>query len=208
MLETVILGIAGGTASGKTTLAQTLADRGGSEQIVVLELDRYYLSQSNLSPTDRESVNYDHPDTLEFELLVQHLKSLKAGNSIMAPIYDFTTHCRDPLKFSHIHPRPLIIVEGILTFAYSELLNLFDFKIFVDTPKEVRFSRRLERDTRLRGRSIVSVNKQWNTTVQPMHLKFCEPGKVYADRVIDGQSNFETLAEELLIDLWSALRRK
>jgi len=203
-MSSFLVGIAGGTASGKTTLTRMLAELGGSERVAVLELDRYYRSRSNLSPSERATVNYDHPDALEFDLLLEHLQSLKAGQSIVAPTYDFATHCRDLLKASRIDPKPVMIVEGILIFAAPNLRELFDLRIFVDAPEQVRFARRLERDTKVRGRSIESVYQQWNTTVQPMHAEFCEPGRTYADRIVDGQTNLAHTAQSL----WSTVSER
>ncbi len=199
-----LVGIAGGTASGKTTLARMVSERGGPERVAILELDRYYHSRSELLPTERATVNYDHPDALELDLLAQHLLTLKAGQSIVAPAYDFVTHCRDPHKASRIDPKPVIIVEGILIFVAPALREIFDRKIFVDAPEEVRFARRLERDTRQRGRMTDGVRQQWQSTVQPMHREFCEPGRAYADRIIDGQNSFEGVADSLWSEVWSA----
>jgi len=178
-----------------------LLEIGGSDRVVVLELDRYYRSQDLFTAEQRARLNYDHPDALEFELLVTQLTELRNGKAIDAPVYDFATHCRDPLRTTRIEPKHIIIVEGILVFANSELREIFDFKIFVDTPKDIRLARRIERDTRERGRSIESVNAQWQATVQPMHEAFCEPSRVYADVVVAGRDGVSAQVQSIWSDI-------
>lgn len=192
-----LVGIAGGTASGKTTIARQLSRIGGIERVVVIELDRYHRSQEHLTDTERAALNYDHPAALEFELLIDHLRQLKSGKTIDIPRYDFATHCRDPIHTTQIAPKSIVIVEGILVFADAELCALFDLRVFVETPDDVRLTRRIERDTRERGRSAESVHAQWNDTVLPMHKKFCVPSKSAAEIVINGGDNLQTVSESL-----------
>jgi uridine kinase len=203
-----IVGIAGGTASGKTTIAQQIAQAGGSDRVVVVALDRYYRSQAHIRPEQRTAINYDHPDALEFELLISHLKQLQSGIAIDAPLYDFASHSRDPHHTTRIEPKPVIVVEGILVLANTELCTLLDLKVFVATPDRIRLARRTERDTEQRGRSIESVNSQWNDSVQPMHQVFCEPSRALADIVVDGCDNPETTGNSLWITVWQRAQRR
>lgn len=202
--STFIIGIAGGTASGKTTLANNLLTIGGSEKVAVVGLDRYYRTQDGIPPDQRALVNYDHPDALEYELLITHLNSIQHGDSIEAPVYDFATHCRDPHHTTHVDAKECIVIEGILAFAHPELVKLFDLKVFVDTPESIRFTRRFERDTRERGRTPESVHAQWQTTVQPMHLEFCEPSRAVADLIINGHTDLASTAQSL----WSTVSER
>jgi uridine kinase len=183
-MNSTIIGIAGGTASGKTTVAKklfTLSQTLGS--VVVIKLDDYYNENSHLSFEERRIINYDHPSSYDSDLLISHLLKLKQGQSILKPTYDFINHNRAALV-EEIKPANVIIVEGIMIFAIPKLRNLFDIKLFVQTPDDVRFIRRLTRDINDRGRSIDSVIHQYLTTVRPMHLEFVEPSKVYADLII------------------------
>ena len=198
-----LVGIAGGTASGKTTLTQQLIEYGGRDKVVALELDRYYRPQDNISLLERESTNYDHPDALEFELIIDHLEQLRSCKAIEAPIYDFATHTRIANQTTKIEPHPIIIVEGILVFAAPKLRSIFDKKIFVDAPEDLRLQRRAERDVRERGRTTESVYKNWHALVQPMHLAHCENGRDYADLVIDGGKFDMTIIAEIWEMLWS-----
>ena len=200
--KSFLVGIAGGTASGKTTLAQQLVKIGGDDRVALIELDRYYRSQEHLTDMERSSLNYDHPAALEFDLLIDHLTQLKCGKTINAPLYDFATHCRDPIHTTPIAPRSIIIVEGILVLADSVLCALFDLRIFVETPDDTRLMRRIERDLHERGRSIESVHTQWSNTVLPMHQKFCQPSKSVAEIVIDGRDNLQTVSEALWALIW------
>ncbi|HEX9680393.1 MAG TPA: uridine kinase [Anaerolineales bacterium] len=179
----LIIGIAGGTASGKTTVANVILERVGADQIAFLPHDAYYRDLHDLPAALREQVNFDHPDSLETDLLIRHLQDLKRGQAVEVPIYDFTVHARTD-RTRRLEPRPVILVEGILVFAEPALRQLFDVKIFVDTPDDIRFIRRLERDLIERGRSLESVIHQYQTTVRPMHLEFVEPSKRYADVII------------------------
>jgi len=181
--KTMIVGIAGGTGSGKTTLAGVLLDRVGRDQIAYLPHDAYYRDQKDLPLEERAKVNYDHPDSLETELLIEHIRQLKDGQSIEMPVYDFTNHSRK-VETIHIEPAPVILVEGILVFVEKELRNNFDVKIYVDTDSDIRFIRRLKRDIQDRGRTVNSVIDQYLKTVRPMHLEFVEASKRYADIIV------------------------
>lgn len=179
----MVVGIAGGTGSGKTTLAGLILKRLGTEKITYLPHDAYYRDQSHLPLEERAKVNYDHPDSLETELLVRHIEQLKSGHSIEMPVYDFTVHNRDQ-KTIPIDPHPVILVEGILVFVEKNLRALFDMKIYVDTDADIRFIRRLKRDMEERGRTLQSVIDQYLRTVRPMHLEFVENSKRYADIIV------------------------
>jgi uridine kinase len=192
-----LVGIAGGTASGKTTLTRRMYEIGGAEQVAVVELDRYYRAQDHIDLSRRVATNYDHPLSLESELLVQHLQALKAGRAVHTPVYDFVRHTRCASSSIVVEPRRVILVEGILVFAIPELRDLFDFRIFVDAPTELRLRRRTERDVLERGRTEEEVLKQWNTTVHPMHLEFLEPSRAAAHMVFDGSQSDEPLAGEI-----------
>ena len=183
-MKTTIIGIAGGTASGKTTLAKKVYDATQDYgSVVMIRLDDYYKKIEGKTYEERTLVNYDHPDSYDSKLLVKHLNDLKEGKSINQPTYDFVDHNRSD-KTVLINPANVIIIEGIMIFAIPELLEMFDIKIFVDTADDIRFIRRLKRDMRDRGRSAESVISQYLTTVRPMHLSFVEPSKRYADIII------------------------
>jgi uridine kinase len=179
----LVIGVAGGTGSGKTTVTTTLAGALASGESLIIEHDWYYRDRSNMVPEERQLVNYDHPDALETELLVEHLRQLRSGSTIDAPVYDFVTHTRraEPRRLS---PARAIIVEGILVLAEAELREQFDIKLFVDTDADVRVLRRMRRDLEERGRSFESVHDQYLSTVRPMYLEFVEPSKRYADLII------------------------
>jgi uridine kinase len=179
----LVIGIAGGSGSGKTTVANSLLSRVGEERIAYLPHDAYYKDLSALPPQQRAEVNFDHPNSLENELLCLHIEQLRRGQPVELPVYDFTTHSRTS-ETIRVKPKPVIIVEGILIFIEAGLRGLFDIKIYVDTDPDLRFIRRLERDLRERGRTTESVIHQYLTTVRPMHLEFVEPSKRYADVII------------------------
>jgi uridine kinase len=179
----VVVGIAGGTGSGKTTVARAIYDKVGKDKIEWISHDSYYRNFEALSPEERHHINFDHPDSLETELLARHLDVLVKGSSVEIPIYDFTTHSRKP-ETHRVEPRKVIVVEGILVLAEPELRKRIDIKLFVDTPPDIRFVRRLMRDIKSRGRSVESVIEQYVTTVRPMHEEFVEPSKRYADLII------------------------
>ena len=179
----IVIGIAGGSGSGKTTVAQEVLARVGESKISFLPHDTYYKDFGNLSFSQRSVINFDHPDSLETSLLIDHINQLKSYNPIDLPIYDFKTHSRTA-KTILIEPQPVILVDGILIFAEPDLREMFDVKIFVDTDPDIRFIRRLQRDITERGRTVNSVILQYQQTVRPMHLKFVEPSKRYADVII------------------------
>jgi uridine kinase len=183
MQAPVIIGIAGGTGSGKTTVAQAIYDRVGRDRIEWISHDSYYRNFDGLSHEERAKINFDHPDSLETELLVRHLDVLAKGSSVEVPKYDFATHARRT-DTQRVEPRRVIIVEGILVLAEPELRRRIDIKLFVDTPADIRFVRRLVRDIQTRGRSLDSVVQQYLTTVRPMHEEFVEPSKRHADLII------------------------
>lgn len=183
MKDCIIIGVAGGSGSGKTTVANNLVKAFKAEDAVLVEQDAYYRELLNMSIEEKAKVNFDHPDSIEFELLRKHLEILKEGKSIDRPIYDFTTHSRKEGAV-RINSSKIIIVEGILIFAVPEIRELLDVKIFVDTDADEMILRRIERDMNERGRSFESVKNQYLTTVKPMFLEFCEPSKRYADVII------------------------
>ena len=183
MKNPIIVGIAGGTGSGKTTVAKAIYDRVGADRIEWISHDSYYRNFEGLSPEERHHINFDHPDSLETELLARHLDVLCKGSAVEVPIYDFTTHSRKS-DTKRAEPRKVIIVEGILVLGEPELRKRIDIKLFVDTPADIRFLRRLMRDIKTRGRSVESVIEQYVTTVRPMHEEFVEPSKRHADLII------------------------
>jgi len=193
----MLVGIAGGTGSGKTTLANTLIDTLEEENTIFIPHDNYYKDRSHLPFSERKDVNYDHPDAFETNLLVSHLKKLQAGNTINMPQYDYSTHTRKD-KTIKISPKPVIIVEGILVLADEKLRNLFDIKLFVDTDSDIRILRRLKRDINDRNRTFQSVYDQYLTTVKPMHEAFVEPSKSHADIIIP-EGGMNDVANNLLL---------
>jgi uridine kinase len=191
------IGVAGGTGSGKTTVTRALISAVGPDNAAFLPHDAYYRDYSNLSVEERARVNWDHPDSLETELLVSQLAALVGGSAIQRPIYDFRTYTRLP-KSQQVEPRPVIIVEGILILAERQLRDLLDVKVFVDTDSDIRFIRRLRRDVEERERSVSSVVDQYLGTVRPMHLEFVEPSKRYADLIIP-EGGYNRVAIEMLV---------
>ncbi|MBI3162694.1 MAG: uridine kinase [Chloroflexi bacterium] len=179
----LVIGIAGGSGSGKTTVAREILSRVGTENIAYLQHDSYYKDLTGLPPELRKDINFDHPHSLETELLVHHVETLRDRQPVAVPIYDFSTDSRTDRTFI-VEPRCVILVEGILIFAEPDLRKLFDVKIYVDTDSDIRFIRRLPRDITERGRTLESVIQQYLTTVRPMHLEFVEPSKRYADVII------------------------
>lgn len=193
----IVIGIAGGTGSGKTTVANVIVDKVGPNQIAYLPHDAYYKDLSDLPENQRVEINFDHPNSLDTPLLIEHVLTLKKFLPIHLPVYDFRTHTRtDQTRI--IHPKPVIIVEGILIFAEPELRRLFDVKIFVDTDADIRFIRRLQRDIIERGRSTESVVHQYLSTVRPMHLEFVEPSKRYADVIIP-EGGMNSVAVDMVV---------
>jgi uridine kinase len=179
----LVLGIAGGSGSGKSTIAEAILAALPAGAGVLLEQDHYYRPQAHLSPEDRAKVNYDHPDALELELFVSHIDALREGRAIDRPTYDFATHDRAPVGL-RIEPARVIVVEGILVLAEPRLRERFEVKLFVDTDADIRLMRRIRRDLERRGRTFAQVRKQYYETVRPMHLAFVEPSKRFADLIV------------------------
>jgi uridine kinase len=201
--DPLVIGIAGGSGSGKTTVAQEILHRVGPDRIAFLQHDSYYKDLSLLPPIQRAEINFDHPNSLESELLIEHITSLRGGKAVEVPIYDFSTDRRTSKTFT-VQPRRVILVEGILIFTEVALREMFDVKIFVDTDADLRFIRRLERDITERGRTTEAVIKQYQTTVRPMHLEFVEPSKRYADVIIP-EGGFNTAALDMVVARIEAL---
>ena len=183
MTQPLIIGICGGTGSGKTTITDRIISALAPESVLVLQQDHYYRDFPDLSLEERAKQNYDHPDAFDTALLIEHLKDLRAGRGIERPIYDFAKYERAP-RTVRMNPAPAVILEGILIFESKELSDLMDIKIFVDTDADLRFIRRLRRDIRERGRTVDSVVEQYLSTVRPMHMEFVEPSKRNADVII------------------------
>jgi uridine kinase len=179
----MIIGICGGTGSGKTTVANRILETVSADEVVFIQQDLYYRNLKDMPLDYRNAANFDHPDAIDNELLTNHLKKLQAGEPVELPIYDFRTHTRLPAT-TRIEPKSIVIVEGILIFAEPRLLEQMDIKVFVDTPDDVRFIRRLQRDIAERGRTLDSVIEQYLATVRPMHMQFVEPSKRFADVII------------------------
>jgi uridine kinase len=195
-MQPVVIGVAGGTGSGKTTVAQEILNRAGTEQISLIQHDAYYKDLSVLPLAQRAMMNFDHPDSLDNELLIAHLKALKAGRPVEIPVYDFTTHTRSP-ETRWVEPHRVILLEGILIFADEALRQQMDVKIYVDTDADIRFIRRLQRDLAERGRTMESVIHQYLATVRPMHEEFVERSKRYADVIIP-EGGFNEVAIEMI----------
>ncbi len=200
-MNPIIIGVAGGTGSGKTTVALKILERVGFDRVAYLPHDAYYRDASHLPPAERARLNFDHPDSLDNDLMAEHMRRLRASQAVEIPVYDFKTHSRLP-ETRRVEPQPIILVEGILIFADRQLRDLMDMKIFVDTDADLRLIRRLQRDITERGRSFESVVNQYMNTVRPMHLEFVEPSKRYADVIIpEGGHN------EIAIDMVAARLR-
>jgi uridine kinase len=201
--DPLVIGIAGGSGSGKTTVVQTILQRVGTDKIALLQHDSYYKDLSGLPTTQHLEVNFDHPNSLETELLIQHIAALRAGKPVEVPIYDFATDSRTNQTYT-LTPKRVILVEGILIFTEAKLREMCDVKIFVDTDADLRFIRRLERDIHERGRTADSVIAQYQRTVRPMHLEFVEPSKRYADIIIP-EGGFNTAAMDMVVARIEAL---
>ncbi len=206
-MRPVIFSVAGGTGSGKTTVAHNILQLIGQEHIAYVPHDAYYKHQSQLSLEERRRTNYDHPDSLETSLMIKHIKQLVNGQAVDIPVYDFTIHLRTS-QTTHVEPAPIILVEGILILSEPELRKLFDIKIFVDTDADLRLIRRLQRDMQERGRTFDSVIKQYLTTVRPMHMEFVEPSKRYADVIIPVGGHNEVAIEMVAARIRSLLERQ
>jgi uridine kinase len=198
-MSSFVIGVAGGSGSGKTTVVRRIVDSLGPEHVTLLDHDRYYRDRNDLRLEERAALNYDHPDSLETDLLVSHVRALKAGRAVEVPRYDFTRHAR-LTETDMFHPRRALIVEGILIFTDAALRDLMDIKVFVDTDSDTRFIRRLQRDVAERGRTMESVIDQYQSTVKPMHLEFVEPSKRYADVIIP-LGGHNTVAVDLLLTM-------
>jgi uridine kinase len=194
-----VIGVAGGSGSGKTTVVRRIIESIGDDQVTILEHDRYYRDRNDLRLEERAALNYDHPDSLETDLLVRHLHELRAGRPVEVPEYDFARYARQSETVTAL-PRKAIIVEGILIFADAALRGLMDVKVFVDADDDTRFIRRLQRDLAERGRTVPSVIEQYLGTVKPMHLEFVEPSKRYADIIIP-VGGHNTVAIDILLTL-------
>jgi uridine kinase len=186
----MIIGICGGTGSGKTTIARAIVESVGVENVVLVEQDSYYRNLSDMPLDERHQANFDHPDAIDSDMLVNHLLRLKQGLVVEMPLYDFVTHTRSD-RIEVIEPRPVVIVEGILIFSEPRVLDLLDVRVFVDTPDDIRLMRRLKRDIEERGRSFERTLEQYERTIRPMHFEFVEPSKRHADVIIPegGQSD-------------------
>jgi uridine kinase len=183
MRSPLVIGVAGGSGSGKTTVISRIVESIGDDQVSVLEHDRYYRDRNDLRLEERAALNYDHPDSLETDLLVAHVHALRDGQGVEVPVYDFARHARQAATDT-VTSRKAIIVEGILILTDPELRKLMDVKVFVDADDDLRFIRRLQRDISERGRTVASVIEQYLGTVKPMHLEFVEPSKRYADIIV------------------------
>lgn len=180
----LIIGIAGGTGSGKTTVARSVIERLGSGKVTFISQDNYYKDHAHLSFAEREKINYDHPFAFDNELLIEHLKQLRSGEAAQAPVYDFAHHARSAQESVELRPNNIVILEGLHVLSDEKLRELLDIKVFVDTDPDVRILRRVLRDIEERGRTIQSIHQQYLTTVKPMHEAFIEPSKKYADLII------------------------
>lgn len=193
----LIIGIAGGTGSGKTTVANVILKRVGKDHIAYLPHDAYYRDLRDLPHDQKTAFNFDHPNSLETELMIEHIKELKEGNSVNIPVYDFSTNSRTA-KTIKVDPHPVVVVEGILLFVDKYLRDLLDIRIFVDTDPDIRFIRRLTRDLSERGRTTEMVIQQYLSTVRPMHVEFVEPSKRYANVIIP-EGGFNHVAMDMVI---------
>lgn len=201
-----IIGVAGGTGSGKTTVSKRICAMVGDEHLAYIQHDSYYRDLSHLSPEARGRQNYDHPQSLDTPLLVQHLRQLRAGQPAEVPVYDFATHTRRS-DVQRVQPAHIVLLEGILIFVEKELRDLMDMRIFVDTDADLRFIRRLQRDIDERGRSTSSVIEQYLATVRPMHLEFVEPSKRYADIIVP-EGGYNRVAMEMIVSRIEAVLRE
>jgi uridine kinase len=185
----MFIGICGGTGSGKTTIARSIVDAVGAERVVLVEQDSYYRNLADMPLDERHQANFDHPDSIDSDMLVNHLMRLKQGLKVEMPLYDFVTHTRSD-RIEIIEPKPVVIVEGILIFSEPRVLDLLDVRVFVDTPDDVRLMRRLRRDITERGRTFERTLEQYERTIRPMHYEFVEPSKRHADIIIPEGGQF------------------
>lgn len=203
-MGSLVVGIAGGTGSGKTTVAKTIAAALPSRSVAMIEFDAYYRDRQDLTIAERALLNFDHPDALETELLVEHLGALREGVAVDVPIYDFVGH-RRRAESRHVEPAPVVIVEGILVFVDPRVRERMDMKLFVDTDPDLRVFRRIRRDMEQRGRTFESVREQYYKTVRPMHLQFVEPSKRWADLIIPEGGNNKVALDLIIAKLKSVL---
>ncbi len=203
-MNQLVIGIAGGTGSGKTTVATNIMQRLDLDSVTILEQDAYYCDLTDLAPAQRERCNFDHPDSIEAGLFVEHIRALKMGQEIERPVYDFTVHARTTDTIPTV-PRDVVIVEGILLFHFPEARALLDIKIFVDTPSDIRLLRRITRDIHERGRTLESVTQQYLETVRPMHEEFVEPSKRHADVIIP-EGGYNDIAIDMIASRIRLLR--
>lgn len=202
----IILGVAGGSGSGKTTIVRAITGRFQKNTVAVIHHDQYYKDRSRLDPADREHINYDHPDALETTLLIRHLRHLRAGRSVQIPVYDFATHTRTS-ESKTVYPTPVVIVDGILVLSDESLRRELDIKVFVATEPDLCLMRRLSRDIAERGRTLESVLEQYRTTVRPMHVRFVEPSRRHADIVVPEGGNSEVAVDLLATKIAAVLDR-
>jgi len=196
-----IVAVAGGTASGKTTLARDLYRIGGAERVQVIPLDSYYRCHEHLPMEERAAINYDHPQVFEIDLLRRHLDTLRSGEPVEVPTYEFATHSRSTTTM-RVEPTDVVLVEGILALHYPQLREVYSYSVFVDTADKLRFDRRLKRDIRERGRTEDSVFLQWEQTVHPMHVQFCAPTISLASEIVSG----EVWDDEIVRALWERIQ--
>ena len=196
-MKPLVVGVAGGSGSGKSTVVRHITEALGADRVAVLEQDAYYRDAPHLTLEERAARNYDHPDAIDEELLVEHVRALRAGEPVAAPLYDFVAHARRP-ETRPVEPRPCVVVEGILVLATEPVRELLDVRLYVETDADVRFIRRLRRDIEARGRTADSVIAQWEQTVRPMHLQFVEPSKRNADLIIP-EGGLNTVALEIIL---------
>ena len=195
--SSILIGIAGGTGSGKTSIANYLLKQFGNDELIVIEQDSYYKDNSNLSMDERNQQNFDHPEAIDIELFNKQMESLLGGKPVKIPIYDFSNHNRVE-QLQLVKPTKIIIVEGILTLYFESLRKLMDIKVFVDVPDKIRFKRRLSRDIKKRGRTLMSVTNQYENTVYPMYRQFVEPSKDFADIIITGGAKNKEAIDTLI----------
>lgn len=196
-LSPIVIGVAGGTGSGKTTLARAIEQRLGPDRCMTVSQDSYYRDLANLSFAQREKVNFDHPDSLDSSLMVQQVQELRAGRSITQPVYDFSQHARRPLG-RRAYPKPVILVEGILVLVWPELADLMSLSVYVDAPEKVRLDRRVRRDVAQRGRDVQGVLDQYYATVRPMHQAFVEPSATRASMIVNGEALLSKSVDSVL----------
>lgn len=206
-MKPTIIGIAGGTASGKTTIAKRLFDEASKNgSVSLIRIDDYYFNMDKVIRSKTGNLNYDHPDSYDIELIMSHLNDLREGKQIYKPLYDFVTHSRMS-EYELVEPSNIIIVEGIMAFALDRLLPLYDIKIYVDTADDIRFIRRLKRDIKDRGRTLESVVEQYMDTVRPMHHAFVEPSKKYADIIVP-EGGHNNVAFSMLMSMIEKIQNK